>query len=267
LDIVIAIILGIVEGITEFLPISSTGHLILVGAFLDFKGSFAVLFSVVIQLGAILAVVFFYKERIIKSLSKLKPGQEGFQLWSKVVVATLPALVFGLLFDDYIEEHLFSPAVVSVALVIGAILMLLVGKNRGQTKYTDMQQITYKAALIVGFAQCMAMIPGMSRSASTIIGGVLIGMSLASAAEFSFFLAIPLMFGATFLTLSKGVSVMTPGNWVTLAIGFIVSFIVAYIVIGKFIPFLQKHGLKPFAYYRIVLGGILILCMLAGVAL
>lgn len=265
LNILIAIILGIVEGITEFLPISSTGHLILVGALLEFEGEFAVLFSVVIQLGAILAVIFFYKERIFRSLSKLKPNQEGFVLWSKVIVATIPAIILGVLFDDYIEEHLFKTSIVGVTLVVGALLMILVENNQKESKYTDMQQIPYKAAFIVGLAQCLAMIPGMSRSASTIIGGVLVGMSLASAAEFSFFLAIPVMFGASFLTLAKGGTAMTASNWVTLGIGFLVSFIVAYIVIGKFIPFLQKRGLKPFAYYRIVLGGILIIGMLIGI--
>lgn len=258
--IIIAIILGIVEGATEFLPVSSTGHLILVGSLLGFKGRFAVLFEVVIQLGAILAVIFYYRQRIVHSLSHLKPGQSGFSFWSKIAIAFIPAAVLGFLTKDVIEKYLFSNQTVALALIIGAILMLLAGKLK-KTGTQSLADLRYGQALIIGLSQCMALFPGMSRSASTIIGGMIIGLSLKEAAEFSFFLAIPTMIAATSFSLFHGVSGLTPQQWLTIGIGFIVSFITALIVIKKFLAFLNKHSLKPFAYYRIILA-VLILAFL-----
>lgn len=262
-QIIKVIILGIVEGVTEFLPVSSTGHLILVGNLLNFKGSFAVLFEVVIQLGAILAVIFYYKERILASLTKLRPGQEGFSLWLKVFVAFLPSAIIGFLIKDFIEEKLFTPSTVAFALVFGAILILLVEKWGLKQKINSMDGITYKQALLIGIAQCMALFPGMSRSASTIIGGILVGMTLTGAAEFSFFLAIPTMLAATALSLFTGVSELTQQNWIMLGVGFAISFVTAQIVVDRFIVFLKKHSLRPFAYYRLLIGVLMAIYFMA----
>ncbi|MCX7710907.1 MAG: undecaprenyl-diphosphate phosphatase [Clostridia bacterium] len=249
-----AILLGIVEGITEFLPISSTGHLILFGHFINFTGKFAVLFEVVIQLGAILAIVFYYRQRIFESFKNLKPGQWGFKLWVWMLIAFLPSGMMAFLLKDYIEKYLFSPMTVSIALVVGAVMMIVVEKNFTAHKHDNMLKIGGKKSLLIGLAQCMSLFPGMSRSASTIIGGMMVGLSVKAAAEFSFFLAIPTMFAATGYSLLKGFSSMTQLEWIALVVGFIVSFIVAFIVVGKFLEFLSKHSLKAFAYYRLVVG-------------
>ncbi len=262
MDFIKAIILGIIEGLTEFLPISSTGHLIIAGDILNFKGDFAVLFEVVIQLGAILAVIYFYRSKIFSSIKELKPGQSGFELWSKVIIAFLPSAILGLLLKDFIEGKLFTTTTVGVALLLGALLILIVEKWRSISSTVKIQRIedvTYRYALIIGIAQCMALFPGMSRSASTIIGGIIIGMTLKSAAEFSFFLAIPTMLSATTLSLWNGASDLTMLNWIVLAVGFFVSFITALLVIDKFLVFLTKHSLKPFAYYRFFLGFVILL--------
>ncbi|MDF2591744.1 MAG: undecaprenyl-diphosphatase UppP, partial [Clostridia bacterium] len=232
-QIIKAIILGVVEGITEFLPVSSTGHLIIAGDLLDFKGSFAVLFEVVIQFGAILAVLFYYRNKIFESLSKLKPGQTGFALWSKILVAFLPSAVLGLIAKDFIEENLFTSYTVSIALIIGGLLILLVGKWGAKPSINRIEELTYKHVFFIGIMQCLALFPGMSRSASTILGGMLAGVTLNIAAEFSFFLAIPTMLGATMFSLFDGVSGLTLQNWVVLCIGFSVSFLTALLVIDK----------------------------------
>lgn len=255
MDLIIkAIILGIVEGITEFLPISSTGHLILFGYFLKFDGKFAVMFEIVIQLGAILAVMIYYRERILGSLKNIKPGQWGFKLWLWMFIAFIPSGLLGFLLNDYIEKYLFSPLTVSIALIFGAILILIVEAKRITIKNNNMMKIGAKKSLLIGFAQCMALFPGMSRSSSTIIGGMLVGMSVKASAEFSFFLAIPTMFAATGYSLIKSYIAMTSIEWLALGIGFIISFVVAFIVVGKFLSYLGNHSLKAFAYYRIVVG-------------
>ncbi|HAN09754.1 MAG TPA: undecaprenyl-diphosphatase [Clostridiales bacterium] len=261
MDLIIkAIILGIVEGITEFLPVSSTGHLILFGHFLGFnEGSFKILFYVVIQLGAILAVVFYYRKRIWESLKNIRVGQWGFKLWLIILIAFIPSAMLGFLFNDYIDEYLFSPLTVSIALIVGAILMIIIEKKFANRDSEDITDISKRKSLIIGFAQCMALIPGMSRSASTIMGGMIVGLSVKVAAEFSFFLAIPTMFAATGYSLLKGFAAMSTTEWVALAVGFITSFIVAFIVIGKFLEFLTKNSLKVFAHYRLVVGFIMLI--------
>lgn len=256
-----SIIMGIVEGITEFLPISSTGHLILVGDLINFKGQFAKMFEVVIQLGAILAVVFLYWQKIWNSLKNLMPGKWGFKLWLNIVVAALPSAVLGILFNDYIDEHLFGPATVIPALIFGGILMIVIeNKYRKRKGINDMDNISLVKAFAIGCFQCLALWPGMSRSASTIMGAWIFGLSSVAAAEFSFFLAIPTMIGATGLTLvKKGLAIGTTNEVIALGVGFIVSFIVAYIVIEKFIGFLQKRPMRIFAVYRIFIGIVLLI--------
>jgi undecaprenyl-diphosphatase len=251
-----AIIIGIVEGITEFLPISSTGHMIIVGDLINFKGEFANLFTVVIQLGAILAVVLLYWNKIFNSLKNLKPGHWGFKLWLNIVVAFIPSAALGFLFDDYIDEHLFSTITVVSALIVGAILMLFIeNKYRKRKGINDMEKISVGQAFMIGCFQCLALWPGMSRSASTIMGAWISGLSSVAAAEFSFFLAIPTMVAATGLKLIKnGMAIQTTNEIIALAVGFLVSFFVAYVVIEKFIKFLQKRPMRVFAIYRIFIG-------------
>lgn len=258
------IVLGIVEGITEFLPISSTGHLIIVGKFLKFEGSFAVLFDIVIQLGAILAIIYLYHQRILESLYKLKPGQPGFALWSKIIIAFVPSAVLGFLFKDAIEQYLFFPATVSFALIIGAIIILLVEKYRKYGSKT-IELLDYKMAFLIGLAQCFALFPGMSRSASTIIGGMLVGLSLIEATVFSFFLAIPTMLAATIYSLLKDMARISYVEWSLIGVGFVVSFITALIVVRSFVAFLTKHSLKPFAYYRLIVGALMLGLIFIGV--
>lgn len=254
-----AIILGIVEGITEFIPISSTGHLILFGHFLGFTGTYAVMYEIVIQLGAILAVVFYFRDRIFKSLKNLKPGKWGFKLWLLMFIAFLPSALLGFLFDGSISKYLFSPLTVSFALIVGAVLLIVVEKIHKTTRNDDIVEIGAKRSFLIGLAQCMSLFPGMSRSASTIIGGMMVGFSVKAAAEFSFFLAIPTMFAATGYSLFKGMTDMTSIEWIALIVGFVVSFITALIVVDKFISFLGKHSLKPFAYYRLIVGFVMLL--------
>jgi undecaprenyl-diphosphatase len=255
-----AIIIGIVEGITEFLPISSTGHMIIVGNLINFTGDFANLFEVVIQLGAILAVVFLYWDKIWNSLKNLMPGQWGFRLWLNIIVAFLPSAVIGLLTKDYIEAHLFRTITVVLALIIGGFLMIIIeNKYRKKKGIKDIDRISLKQAFFIGCFQCLALWPGMSRSASTIMGAWISGLSSVAAAEFSFFLAIPTMVAASALTLIKGGMVIrTTTEVIALGVGFLVSFIVAYFVIEKFIGFLQKKPMRIFAIYRIFIGVLLL---------
>lgn len=183
-----ALIMGIVEGLTEFLPVSSTGHMIIVGDFIDFKGeSFHTMFEIVIQLGAILAVVYYYRHKIVSSLRHLRPGDKGFELWFKIFIAFLPAAVIGILIHDLIEKYLFSSLTVAIALIIGGFLMILAENYFGRSGLNDMDKTDVKQAFTIGIGQCLALIPGMSRSASTIMGGMAAGLSVKAAAEFSFF--------------------------------------------------------------------------------
>jgi undecaprenyl-diphosphatase len=258
--------MGIVEGLTEFLPISSTGHLIIVGDLIGFKGSsFNVMFEIVIQLGAILAVVFYYRKKIFDSILNILPGRWGFNLWFKMFIAFIPSAVIGVLLNNYIEAHLFSSFTVAIALVLGGILMILVENIFGRYGMDDMDNTSIGQSFLIGVAQCLSLFPGMSRSASTIMGGLVAGLSARAAAEFSFFLAIPTMFAATIFSLHKGISSMTPLEWQALGVGFVMSFIVALFAVDKFLSYLGKHSLKSFAYYRIVVGVLMIVLITAGI--
>lgn len=255
-----AIILGVIEGLTEFLPVSSTGHLILANGYFDFEGPFANLFAIVIQVGAIVAVLIFFREKLFPKFTNLKELKPYINLWTKVVIGILPAAIIGIPLEDKIEELLFKPSVVAVALVVGAIMLLWAEKRLKTVKVESESLITYKQAFLVGIFQCMALVPGMSRSGSTIIGGLVLGFSRAVAAEFSFFLAIPTIIGAGFIKLIKTDYVMTQNELFLLLLGTFVSFVVAYAVIAVFMNYIKKHDLKLFAYYRIVLGlGIIIM--------
>ncbi|MDF2987681.1 MAG: Bacitracin resistance protein BacA [Eubacterium sp.] len=264
-----SIVLGIVEGITEFLPVSSTGHLRIFENLLHFESTnpnYVSMYTYVIQLGAIMAVVLLYwrkiKETIINFLPQ-KVGYEksGFKFWFMIAIACVPGAILGILFDDLADKYLSGPYIVAAVLFLGAIWMIYAeNKFRNNNLTKQKLSVTPKQALIIGAFQCLAIIPGMSRSASTIIGGWVSGLSTVVAAEFSFFLAIPVMFGMSFLKIIKlgGLNTMTGTEITALVVGFIVSFVVAVAVISKFIAYLKKKPLKGFAYYRMIFAVVVI---------
>ena len=266
-----AILFGIVEGITEWLPISSTGHMILLDEFINLNVSdnFYELFQVVIQLGAILAVVVIYFKSLFPwgfGKSK-KETQNTLNLWGKILVACVPAAIIGILFDDWLDAHLYNSVVVSIALIVYGILFIVIeNKNIGSKSTKDVNNITYKQALQIGVFQLLALIPGTSRSGSTIIGGLLIGLERSVAAEFTFFLAIPVMAGASLLKLAKYILkvgfVFSGLELGILIVGCIVAFIVSMFVIKFLINYIRKHDFKVFGYYRIVLGILVLLYFL-----
>lgn len=258
LEVFKAVILGIIQGITEWLPVSSTGHMILVNEFikLNFSDTFINTFLVVIQFGSILAVlvIFFKKLNPFDSSKNIKQKKETVRLWLKVIIAVIPSGVIGILFEDDIDRLFFNSTVVAIALIVYGIIMIGLEKRNKRPKYKDFSQVTYKLALYIGLFQCLALIPGTSRSGSTIIGAVLLGASRYVAAEFSFFLAIPTMLGASALKLLKAGFGFSGFEWLILGVGSIVAFIVSIVVIKFFMDYIKKHDFKVFGYYRIVLG-------------
>ena len=271
IEILKAILFGFVEGITEWLPISSTGHMILLDEFihLNVSDEFYKLFEVVIQLGAILAVVIMYFKVIFPwgfGKSK-KETKETFNLWGKIIVACLPAAVIGLLFDDWLDEHLYNGVVVSIMLILyGVIFIFIESKNVGKRTTKSLKDVTYKQALGVGGFQLLSLIPGTSRSGATIIGGLLLGLERSVAAEFTFFLAIPVMAGASLLKVAKyivKVGVMPSTLELTvLGVGCLVAFVVSILVIKFLMSYIRKHDFKVFGYYRIILGVVVLLYFL-----
>ena len=268
LEIFKAILFGIVEGITEWLPISSTGHMILLDEFIHLQVSeeFYKLFEVVIQLGAILAVVIMYFKTIFPwGFGKTKEDTKNtLNLWGKILVACLPAAVIGILFDDWLDEHLYNSVVVSIALIVyGIVFIVLESKNLGKRSTKKLNDISYKQALGVGGFQLLSLIPGTSRSGSTIIGGLILGLERSVAAEFTFFLAIPVMVGASLLKLLKYILevgfVFQAAELILLGVGCLVAFIVSILIIKFLMNYIRKHDFKVFGYYRIVLGIIVLL--------
>ncbi|ADK13704.1 MULTISPECIES: undecaprenyl-diphosphate phosphatase [Clostridium] len=271
LFIIKAAAIGVVEGITEFLPISSTGHMIIVGNLINFKaptynGAYIDMFEVVIQLGAILAIVVLYWDKIFNSLKNLKPGKWGFKLWLTILVAFIPAAVLGLRFNDLIKSKLFNPVTVACALVFGGFLMIYMeNKYRKGNSTNTIENVNLVQAFKIGCFQCLSLWPGMSRSASTIMGGWVSGLTNVAAAEFSFFLAIPTMIAASGWSLIKVNVSMNISQIIALAVGFIVSFIVALVVVEKFINFLKRKPMRVFAVYRIFIGAIILILYFAKV--
>ncbi len=264
-------IIGVVEGITEFLPISSTGHIIIFQNLLGFQGdneTYVNMYAYVIQLGAILAVVVLYWRKIKETLLNFFPGKvgyekSGFKFWFMIVIACIPGAIVQLTLDDLADKYLFNTVSVAITLVLGAVWMLYAENRFRNVSGAKEININPKQAIIIGLFQCLAIIPGMSRSASTIIGGWIAGLSTVAAAEFSFFLAIPVMMGMSLLKFIKigGVSTLTSIEIMSLVVGFLVSFIVALIVIKKFIEYLKKKPMKVFVIYRMVFG---IMILIAG---
>ncbi len=255
-----AIIMGIVEGFTEFLPISSTGHLILVNHFLEMPENFAVLFNILIQLGAILSVVVYFRKELIPWVPSKSPvqRQEVWTIWKKTLVGVTPALIIGALIGEFIERILFVPSVVAAALFLGGIFLVIVERRKNPETIQSMAALTYQMAFAIGMVQCLAMIPGISRSAATIIGAMLLGCSRTIATEFSFFLAIPTMMAAAAYQLIKNSENTTAGDWGVLIVGCITSFLAAWAAIAFLMNYIRKNDFKIFGYYRIILGIIVI---------
>ncbi|MCI5838951.1 MAG: undecaprenyl-diphosphate phosphatase [Peptoniphilaceae bacterium] len=281
MDILKVIILSIIEGITEFLPVSSTGHLILANEFIKLNPEkFSNAFSVIIQFGAILSVVVVYftklnplsiskveKEKIPANYNKLNfqsklyflfknYDKKTISLWIKVIVGVIPAFILGFLFDDLIDEYLFNPITVAFMLIFWGIIIILIENRNAKKenfKFNSMEDVDLKTSFLIGIFQCLAMIPGTSRSAATIIGAMLLGTNRKIAADFSFFLAIPTMLGATLLKLIKNISGFSLNQWALILFGSVISFFVAYFVIIKFLDYVKNHDFKIFGYYRIIL--------------
>lgn len=253
-----AIILAVIEGLTEFLPVSSTGHMILGSSMMGIESNeFVKLFTVTIQLGAILSVIVLYFKRFFQTLD----------FYFKLLAAFVPAVFFGLLLGDKIDELLESPLTVAIALLVGGIILLFVDKWFKNGTIDDTNDITYSTALKIGLFQCLSMIPGTSRSAATIVGGMSQKLNRKAAAEFSFFLAVPTMFGATAKKLYdfyKDGYVINPEEIKLLVIGNVVAFIIAMLAIRYFITFLQTRGFRLFGWYRIIVGGVLLILLLSG---
>lgn len=271
-----SVILGIIEGLTEFLPVSSTGHIVIFQRLMDFKGTtsnYVEMYTYVIQLGAILAVVILYWDKIKETLLNFFPqkvGYEksGFRFWLMIAIACIPGGVFGILLDDLADQYLFSPVPIALTLFFGGIWMMYAeNKFRNNRSGGRDLHVTLKQAWVVGLFQCLAIIPGMSRSASTIIGGWVSGLSTVAAAEFSFFLAIPVMVGMSLLKIIKigGVTQLTSPEIISLVVGFVVSFVVALGVINKFISYLKKKPMKIFAIYRMIFAVVVLVAGFVGI--
>jgi undecaprenyl-diphosphatase len=249
-----ALILGIVEGITEFLPISSTGHQIIVADLIDFSGEREMPFNIIIQLGAILAVVWEYRQKLFDIVLGLPKEREAQRFTGNLLIAFIPAVVLGVTFADLIHEFLFNPITVASALVVGGGAMLWAERRTHQVQADTVDDMSWQQALKIGCAQCLAMIPGTSRSGATIIGGLLFGLSRKAATEFSFFLAIPTMVGAAVYSGYKYRELFQPADLPVFAIGFVTSFIFAMIAVRALLRFIGNHGYAAFAWYRIVFG-------------
>jgi len=284
----LAALLGFLEGLTEYLPVSSTGHLILLGHWLGFTGDIATSVKICIQIGAVLAVVVYEREKIfgllrhgIREQYQFRQGlreihdpgnqqpwqsylrqsaQEHHNMWFLLGLgaAFLPAAVVGLLAHDWIEYYLFSPDTVAICLIIGGVIILVVETWPRPVKVSQLEHVGFLEAVGVGIAQCVALIPGMSRSGSTIVGGLLIGLDRKVATEFSFFLALPTMFAATCYKLAQSIHLFTANDLMSLFIGMVVSFLVAWAVIASFLTYVKRHTLKVFGYYRIVIGTVIL---------
>lgn len=249
-----AILLGVLEAATEFLPVSSTGHLILMSHVLGFEGIGADVFKVAIQLGAILAICVLYFRRLWAVLVGLPTEERARKFAAAILIGFFPAAVLGALFHDYIKTVLFSPYVVCVALVVGGFAILLAERFAPKPRVHAVEEMNILTSLKVGLCQCLALIPGVSRSGATILGGLLMGLDRKAATEYSFFLAIPTMFGATALDLFKARDQLSMDDMSLIGVGFVTTFVVALLVVKWAVGFIAKHGFAPFAYYRIVLG-------------
>jgi undecaprenyl-diphosphatase len=253
-----AIFLGIIEGLTEFIPVSSTGHLILLVDIIGFQAPPGKTFEIVIQLGAILAICFLYRQKIFQIMLGLHHNRTQQRFATNICLAFLPAAILGVLLHGFIKEVLFNPIVVAISLVAGGVVILSIEKKARNISCSSIDEITHRTALFVGFAQSLAMIPGVSRSGATIMGSILLGIDRKVATEFSFFLAIPTMLGATTYDIYKNYADISLENMWVIAAGFTSSFISAMLVVKVLINFISHHGFAPFAWYRILVGSIML---------
>ena len=262
-SILSAILLGLIEGLTEFLPVSSTGHILLAGHFLGFESTGKV-FEIVIQLGAILAIVTVYFARLWKMLVDLPRDARTRRFIAGILIGFLPAAVIGALAHDFIKTVLFeSPMVICVSLILGGIVLLFVDRWQLQPKYSDVMDFPLPVCLAIGLFQCLAMIPGTSRSGSTIVAALLLGADKRSAAEFSFFLAMPTMAGAVAYDLFKNRDVLSGSDFTVIAVGFVVAFVAAVIVVRSLLDYVSRHGYALFGWWRLVVGGLGAIALLA----
>ncbi|WP_374622040.1 undecaprenyl-diphosphate phosphatase [Pandoraea sp.] len=266
-----AIILGVVEGLTEFLPISSTGHLILAGSLLDFNDDKGKVFEIVIQFGAILAVCWEFRAKIAQVVAGLGSDARARRFTVNVIVACLPAIVLGLLFGKYIKAALFSPVVVATAFIVGGVIILLVERHNRRNaeagklpRVSAIDDLSLTDALKVGIAQCFALVPGTSRSGATIIGGMMFGLERKVATEFSFFLAIPILFGATVYELYKARATLSVDDFSLFGVGFIAAFVSAFICVRWLLRYIASHDFTAFAWYRIVFGLVVLVTAYSG---
>lgn len=260
-----ALILGVIEGLTEFLPISSTGHLILFGDLLDFTGERAKVFTIAIQLGAILAVCWEYREKIISVVRGIGTNPAANRFVVNIIIAFLPAAILGLLFIKTIKYYLFHPIPVATALIVGGLLILWAERRAHTIEVETVDDMDWKHALKVGCAQCLALIPGTSRSGATIIGGLFFGLSRKAAAEFSFFLAIPTMFAATCYDLFKNRELLEVDDLSLIAVGFVAAFLSALVAVRGLLRFVSNHDFTVFAWYRIIFGCVILATAYTGV--
>ncbi|MEO8199816.1 MAG: undecaprenyl-diphosphate phosphatase [Gemmatimonadota bacterium] len=257
-DLIKAVILGLVEGITEFIPVSSTGHLIIASDWLDFTGDRAATFEIFIQLGAILAIVWLYRARFIQVLTGWRRSGGTRGLVINLAIAFLPAAIVGFLFHHWIKEHLFQPFTVALALVAGGVVILLIERWHSIPRIDTVEAIPPSTALGIGLAQVLSLFPGVSRSGATIMGGYSLGLSRKAATEFSFFLAVPVMIAATLFDLVKSRDVLVASDAPLFAVGFVVAFLSALIVVKAFLGYVSHKNFVVFAWYRIVLGIVVI---------
>ncbi len=254
-----AAILGLVEGATEFIPVSSTGHLIVVSSWLDLVDERAKTFDIFIQLGAILAIVWLYRRRLGSAVLAAGQDPKNRRFVTNLLIAFLPAALVGLAAHEWIKAQLFNPTVVAVALIVGGILILVIEHWAPPPRLGDVNEVPPATAFGIGLAQVLSLVPGISRSGATIMGGYALGLSRTAATEFSFFLAIPVMLAATLYDLVRSWSVLTPEDALMFAVGFIVSFVSAVIVVRAFLAYVAGHSFRVFAWYRIAFGALLLL--------
>lgn len=264
--LLIAAIMGLVEGLTEFLPVSSTGHLIIAGSLLGFTGPKADVFEIAIQTGAILAVILVYRQRLAHTVTTLGRSPVSRRFAFNVAVAFTPAVVLGLLFGDAIKHYLFNPVAVATALVVGGLVILWAerGRRNPTPRVTHVDALTFGDALKVGFLQCLALLPGTSRSGATIIGGMIVGLSRPVATEFSFYLAIPTLIGAGVYSLYKDWALLEMSDLMPFLVGLVVAFLSAWLCIRWLLRYVSTHDFVPFAWYRIVFGGVLLFTAWSG---
>lgn len=253
------LVIGLIEGLTEFLPVSSTGHIILVSDLIGFAGPPGKVFDIAIQLGAILAVTLVYRARLLGTVvGVLGRDPTAWRFTLNLLIAVAPALVLGAALHDVIKTYLFSPLVVSIALIVGGFAILAIERLVGRPRVPTVDAMGPGLALRIGLAQCLAMIPGVSRSGATIMGALALGLSRRAATEFSFFLAIPTMVAATAYDLWKSRDLLTADGLLVIAIGFVVAFLAAAMVVRRLVHFVERHGFAPFAWYRIALGALML---------